>query len=383
MLARIELAAKSPGRLLSTVMKVVVFLPNWVGDVAMATPTLQALRSHFGSSISLLGVMRPYVADVLSGTNWFDQYFFYDPRSRNPQLSCRNLVRDLRAEKPDTVLLLTNSLRTGILAWLSGAKQRIGYAQYGRGPLLTDKLKFQKQRGRFVPTPTMQSYLKLTHFLGCPREARWPLHLETSTEDELAADRVWEQLSLPQGEKVVVFHNAGGWGGRASSKAWPLDHAAKLARKIASRHECSVLLICGPKERAMAAKTALAADHPRVKSLADQPLSIGLSKACVRRSRLMVSSDSGPRHFAAAFGVPLVTLFGPTHTVWGDTNYDQIISLQTDVPCGPCMQKTCPFGHHRCMEELTVEDVYAAVTQLLDRTAISKMNRISPLEIPA
>ena len=115
MLARIELAAKSPGRLLSTVMKVVVFLPNWVGDVAMATPTLQALRSHFGSSISLLGVMRPYVADVLSGTNWFDQYFFYDPRSRNPQLSCRNLVRDLRAEKPDTVLLLTNSLRTGIL----------------------------------------------------------------------------------------------------------------------------------------------------------------------------------------------------------------------------------------------------------------------------
>lgn len=383
MLADIELAAIAHGRLRSLIMKLAVFLPNWVGDVTMATPTLQAVRAHFGGQLNLLGVMRPYVADVLSGSDWFDKKLFYDPRSPDPQLSSRNLIRSLRIERPDSILLLTNSLRTGVLAWLSGAKQRIGYAQYGRGPLLTDKLKFEKQGGRFVPTSTMQGYLKLTRFLGCPQNKRWPISLETTTADELAADAIWKRLRLPSGSETVVFHNAGGWGGRAASKSWPLDHAAELAVKLARDEGLTVLFLCGPKERAMAAKTVLAASHPRVKSLADQSLSIGLSKACIRRSRLMVSSDSGPRHFAAAFGIPLVTLFGPTHTAWGDTDYDRMITLQHEVPCGPCMQKTCPLEHHRCMQELTVKRVYAAVTQLLHAPVATVMDQNNRLGISA
>ena len=383
MLARIELAASSHRRLLFDIMKLALFLPNWVGDLVMATPTLQALRSHFGSRLSLFGVMRPHVADVLSGTNWFEQQFFYDPRSKNPQLSCRHLVQRLRSEKPDAVLLLTNSLRTGLLAWCSGAKQRIGYAQYGRGPLLTDKLKFEKQNGRFAPSSTMLGYLKLTRFLGCPQGRCWPLHLDTTAEDEAGADVIWDRLNLPPGEKVVVFHNASEWGGPASSKAWPLRHAAKLARKIAAEQGLNVLLICGPQERAWVAKTALAAGHPRVKSLADQPLGIGISKACIRRSRFMVSCDSGPRHFAAAFGIPLVTLFGPTHTIWGDTKYKQTIELQESVSCGPCMQKICPLGHHQCMEELTVARVYDAVVQLLEQTAPREKICKPRLTVPA
>ena len=75
----------------------------------------------------------------------------------------------------------------------------------------------------------------------------------------------------------------------------------------------------GPDERESAREIVRAADHPHVVSLADQPLSIGLSKACVRRSALMITTDSGPRHFAAAFGTPVITLFGPTHIAWTRT----------------------------------------------------------------
>ena len=326
---------------------------------------------------------RPGVVDVLGGTKWFDRQFLYQPGSKDPQLTCRNLVRSLRREKPDSVLLLTNSLRTGVLAWLSGAKQRIGYAQYGRGPLLTEKLKFEKKAGRFVAAPTTQGYLTLTQFLGCPQGGHWPLHLDTAAKDEALADRIWDRLNLPSGDKVVVFHNAGGRGGRASAKAWPLEYAAQLSAKIATHLDLTVLLLCGPEERAVAAETVLLAKHPRVKSLADQSLSLGGSKACIRRSRLMVSSDSGPRHFAAAFDVPLVTLFGPTHTAWGDTQHRQTIELQQAVPCGPCMQKICPLGHHRCMRELTVDQVYKALTQLLDQTAGHLKRLTTPLGIPA
>ncbi len=148
-----------------------------------------------------------------------------------------------------------------------------------------------------------------------------------------------------------------------------MTHFAELAAWIATRHQLSVLVICGPQERAAALEIVARAGHPRVKSLAERPLSIGLSKACVRRSRLMISTDSGPRHFAAAFDVPVVTLYGPTHVAWGDTHYRHAVHLRREVPCGPCMKRICPLGHHRCMEELSVPHVAAAVERLLGQTA--------------
>ena len=346
-------------------MKIAIFLPNWIGDVVMATPALRRVREHFQSSAHLIGVMRPYVSQVLDGTNWLDEQLFYDPRSSDPTLRSWKLVRRLRASRPDTVLLLTNSLRTGILAWLSGASRRIGYAQYGRGPLLTDKLKFDKHRGRFVPSSAMDGYLRLTDLMGCASRPR-NIELATTAEDEAAADDVWRRLQLPPGRKVVVCHNGGGWGGQASSKSWPAEHAAELARRVATRIGLNVLFLCGPNERSEAAEIALLANHPMVKSLADQPLSIGLSKACVRRSRLMVSTDSGPRHFAAAFNIPVVSLYGPTHTAWGDTHYAREVRLQETVPCGPCMKRTCPLLHHQCMRDLTVDRVYDSVIRQLE-----------------
>src|SRR5439155_4651297 len=93
------------------------------------------------------------------------------------------------------------------------------------------------------------------------------------------------------------------------------------------------------------------------------------TKACVKRADLLISTDSGPRHFAAAFGRPVVALFGPTHIAWTDTFYPDEIQLQKRVPCGPCQRRTCPLDHHRCMTELTPDEVLAAATWLLDRHA--------------
>jgi heptosyltransferase-2 len=87
----------------------------------------------------------------------------------------------------------------------------------------------------------------------------------------------------------------------------------------------------------------------------------------MRRSRLLVSTDSGPRFFGIAFGLPVVTLFGPTHVEWTRTNYDREVCLQHAVPCGPCGRRGCPLGHHDCMRKLTVERVYAAVLAQLER----------------
>ena len=101
-------------------------------------------------------------------------------------------------------------------------------------------------------------------------------------------------------------------------------------------------------------------------SLGDTPLSLGLTKAVVKRSDLLVTTDSGPRHFAAAFDRPVVALFGPTHIEWTETYYAKEVRLQRKLSCGPCQQRVCPLGHHRCMRELSPTEVFAAAERLPD-----------------
>ena len=346
-----------------THMKLAVFLPNWIGDVVMATPTLRAVRNHFGPHATLIGVLRPYVADVLAGTSWLDERILYNPRAKDRRLRTWSMLKTLRAARPDAVLLLTNSLRTGVLAWASGAGQRIGYARNARGPLLTHKLYHPRVGRKWLPTPAIDAYLQLAYALGCrPEPPR--LELATLNADEAQADAIWNKYKLPPGDQVVMLNSGGAFG---AAKLWPAEYFAELARRIAIEQRMAVLVNCGPSERAIAAEIVRRAAHAGVVSLAEEEVPIGLNKACIRRSRLLVTTDSGPRFFAVAFGVPVVSLFGPTHIAWSQTHWAGEICLQREVPCGPCMQRTCPLEHHRCMRELSVDEVYAAVKRQLHR----------------
>ena len=102
-------------------------------------------------------------------------------------------------------------------------------------------------------------------------------------------------------------------------------------------------------------------------SLADErDLPIGLTKACIRRARMLVTTDSGPRYLGIAFERPVVTLFGPTDPRLVETHYERETCLSLALECQPCMERVCPLGHHRCMRDLSVEPVYAAVAKHLD-----------------
>ena len=101
-------------------MRLGVFLPNWVGDVVMATPALRAMRKLVGDG-QLIGIMRPYVAEVLAGTSWLDQRIIYDKPKGGLGVASREVYESLRAAKIDRVVLLTNSLRT---AWMERTRPR-------------------------------------------------------------------------------------------------------------------------------------------------------------------------------------------------------------------------------------------------------------------
>ena len=352
-------------------MTIAVFLPNWIGDVVMATPALRALRQHFAKA-TVIGVMRPYVASVLGPAPWLDRQLFLDATGPWSQRSLA-VAWKLRSERVELAVLFPNSFRTALVARLGGCRQRAGYRRYGRGWLLTTKLEpVRAADGRLQPSPIIDAYNRLAEAAGCP----WPgyrMELFTTAEDEQAADFIWQEAEFGSYPEVVCLNPGAAYG---AAKYWDAEYFARLAQDLADVRGSGVLILCGPQERDLARKIARLAGRPAVHALADlcpeaaipawPRLSLGLTKACIRRADLLVTTDSGPRHFAAAFDRPVLTLFGPTHIPWTETYYPRAVHLQKKVACGPCQLRVCPLDH-RCMKQLTPQEVFSAVGELLTR----------------
>ena len=342
-------------------MNIVVFLPSLIGDTVMATPTLRALRRGFPEG-RLTVVAKPNVVPVLDGLDWFDEVVRFHPRSKRSEERTWSIVRRLRRDSYDVAVLMPNSIRTAWISRLAGVRRRVGYDRYARGWLLTDRLAPPRDAaGRLLPCPIVEYYLQLARALGCPGDGV-RLELETTPADEAAADEACASLGVEASERLVCLNTGGAFG---PAKAWPAEYFGELARRLADECGVHVVVLCGPSEREEARKIVALSGHRRVGSLADLPLSLGLSKAMVRRAGLLVTTDSGPRHFAAAFGTPVVTLFGPTRIEWTRTNHPNAVHLYHPVPCGPCQRPTCSQGHHLCMRNLTPDRVFDASRRML------------------
>ncbi len=342
-------------------MKIAVICPQWIGDAVMATPALRTLRAHF-SQAQVIGILKPYIAGVLEGAPWFDRQWFLDSRGpwhqRWPAVAAR-----LRRHHVDLAVLFPNSFRSALVAWLGGCRRRVGYARYGRSVLLTDRLQpVRDARGQFLPSPAIDAYSRLVETIGCPRPS-YHMELFTTARDEAGANRIWQQAGFADYPEVICLNPGAAFG---SAKHWSAAAFAQLAQDLVDRRRSGVLVLCGPGERALAREIGARAHRPGVQTLADQPLSLGLTKACVRRADLLITTDSGPRHFAAAFDRPVVTLFGPTHRAWTITYHPKARHLQKKVACGPCQRRVCPLDH-RCMRELTPAEVLRAAEELLTR----------------
>src|SRR5438876_2350083 len=147
--------------------KILVVMPNWVGDAVMATPTLRAIRELYPAShISYL--MRRYVKPVFSGVPWADQLITYRTGKTKAKAGkgVFDLAARLRAGKFDLAILLPNSFKSALMCKMAGIERVVGYERDGRGFLLTDKLVPMKDKGKFVPTPAVRSFMGIAHYLG-------------------------------------------------------------------------------------------------------------------------------------------------------------------------------------------------------------------------
>lgn len=337
----------------------VVFLPGWVGDAVMATPALRALRQG-SPGAKVIAVGRPGPLAALEGSGLFDDAISSGTRGLS---NIWTTARRLRSEKPSQAVLFSNSFRVALIAVLAGCRERVGLAMHGRGWLLTKALIPERdERGHRAIVPALVDYNRIAVASGAEAPGH---HLELGLlpGDQAAAELVFGHEALA-GREVVILNPGAAFG---AAKFWPAGSFAQLALRLAETGR-GVLVLCGPAEADLARSIAREANHPRVAALPDASqghVSLGLSKACVARAALLVTTDSGPRHFAHAFNRPVVTLFGPTHIGWTETWHQGAIHIQKPLPCGPCQKRVCPLGHHQCMTSIEPGEVFAAAARLL------------------
>ena len=341
------------------VERLVVFLPNWVGDAVMFTPALRAIRARFGPArLALAGRAAPLAA--LAPCPWADETI----RDAGSVLA---LARALRRGRFDLAVLGPNSFRSALAARLAGAKRRVGYARDGRGWLLTDRLEAPRAAdGSWAKTPALDYYLELAGYLGCETGDK-RMELSVSAGDAAAAEELLTGAGADRARPIVLLNPGASFG---ASKMYPPGRFAAVADALIQRRGAQIIINAAPDEGEVAGAVERAMNESPLVNLAAVANSLGLLKALVARSKLMITNDTGPRHFAAALGVPVVTIFGATDPDWTTIYYERERIVRVRVSCGPCQRKTCrlPEGpkKHQCMLKIPPEMVLAAAEELLD-----------------
>ncbi len=348
---------------------ILVVLPTWVGDFVMATPILRAIRKRFPKA-RITFLMEPNLHDLVRGGDWMDECLEWPPKERRKPWNreYRKVAAALRARRLDWAVMLPNSARSALIAFMARAKRRIGYNRDGRGFLLTDRVPVKNRvDGKFVPVPMVEHYADLAKAIGCERPSD-RLELFTTPDCDESVRQRLEGVGARGSGPLVVISPGAKYG---AAKCWPPDRFACVADRLVEEQGASVVITCGPGEEGIA-RSIGSAMKQRGLVFDDPRLTLGELKSLVRRCDLLICNDAGPRHFAKAFDVPVVTVFGPTHVEWTATSYAAERIVRIDVDCGPCQKRDCPLGHVKCMTGVTVDAVFGAAIELLSENTTSQ-----------
>jgi heptosyltransferase-2 len=335
------------------VKRILVVAPNWLGDAVMALPAIADFRRALPDA-SIAVAARPAVAPLFSLVRDVDEVLLMPRRAPYPFSGV------------DTAILLPNSFHAALVTACSGVPRRWGYRTDCRGMLLTRAVD-PPRRG----THQVDAYQQLARRLGFPSGPSVP-RIDVPADVRAAGARLLRDAGW-NGEAPVVALAPGAAGGRA--KRWPAESFAELAVDLAGDH-VSVALVGAPADAETAASVVRAiGDRSSPVDLVgrtDVPMLAGVLANC----RTLVANDSGAMHVAAAIGVRVTAIFGPTDErqtaargevrlpSLGATGADHSIHLTHAVLtrrvwCRPCMLRECPLDHG-CMRGITVDAVASA-----------------------
>ena len=347
-------------------MKILIRATNWVGDAIMALPALRAVRAKF-SDAQIAIVAQPYVAHIYCDQQICNQLIHYDARGIHAGFSGRErLAQELRAQKFDVALLLQNAFDAAWLAWRANIPERIGYARDGRSLLLTKPVPVPKPGE--IPTHEKFYYLELLRSAGWVNSLSDESFITLSVPEEKrrrAAEFLVESGARPHAVRVAI----GAGASYGSAKCWPPPRFAELANRLQSQTDADIILFGTASEAAVSNAIAAEMRRPPIDligktTIADLP-------ALLSQCYLFIGNDSGAMHVAAAVGLPVVAVFGPTDPLGTAPVTPRCTIVQEKPYCSPCFLRRCPTDH-RCMTKITPDLVETAVRPWLSSIEVQR-----------
>jgi len=339
----------------SAIRSVLIKAPNWVGDNVFTFPAVAEARALFPSA-RLSVLVKKGIAPLWELVDGVGEVIPYDVRGGFKDLPAKAaLVRSIRARRFDLALIFPRSLEAAIWMLLSGVGERWGYAEEGRSPLLT--LRRTSPRG-YRHTHRIDYYYRLVADL--PEGTPAPLARIAVSDDLSAVAREALRKATGQAEwkRLYGIHPRASHG---PAKCWPVESYARLAGELASGEGRAAIVFGNPVESELAGRVARSAGG-RVFSLAGET-DLKQLAALISLCRVFIANDTGPLHLAAALGVPVVGIFGSSDPAATAPRGEKVRTIYKAVPCSPCLRRVCPTDF-RCMMEISVEEVRAAVEEL-------------------
>ncbi len=323
--------------------KILIIKPSSLGDIIHSLPVLDALDRRFpGAEIHWL--VAHGFEGILEGHPmlkrlWIIRKDEWKKIAKVPSTfaELRRLFRDLKEEKFDCVIDLQGLFRSGLIAKATGSSLRIGFkeAREGSTVFYTHTVKGGKD------IHAVDRYLKVAAFLGCDvTDVQFPFPLHRDP------DSAWPVY----GDYAVIAPGA-----RRPIKRWPAQKFGELASLLPLKS-----YVTGSRKERALADEVVKASKGNAESIAGKTDLKGLV-GIIKGARFMISNDTGTMHIAAALGVPVFALFGPTNPVRTGPYGNRHTIIWKSIPCAPCYRRICKTVH--CLNIITPEEVARVIRE--------------------
>lgn len=317
---------------------------NWVGDNILALPTYRALQHRYRAEGGIALAAPANVVTLMASSGLFKKVVPWNG-------STRQRIQSLRDGRFRRAIILPNSFRSAMVTFAAGIGERWGYTTDFRRLLLTHRVSRHDKRGH-----QLDDYTNLLAALSAPRVVD---EIPTVKLPQAMREKVRKQLRVlgVNLDRPLFGVHAGGLYGQA--KHWGDEKYCEVAARLRA-DGFDVILLTSPGERHQA--EAISANCNGIPIIGGDGDVLQLAGA-ISHCSVVITNDSGPLHVAAALAVPSVAVFGPTDpgrtVIPGATRV-----IRKEIGCVPCYQRECPLRHHRCMAEVSVDEVYNAAVGL-------------------
>ena len=340
--------------------KILVVGPSWVGDMVMAQSLFITLKQRFpGSHLSVLApdwtfplLQRMQEVDESLSGNFSHGELALGKRKR--------LGRELIGHNFTRAIVLPNSFKSALVPYHARIPHRVAWRGEMRQPLLTDCRKLDKENFPLM----VQRFVAL----GLPVSEKPPgdIPLPSLAVSGESQEQALARHGLGTGRPVLALCPGAEFG---DAKCWPYEHFADVANRFVGAG-WQVWLFGSGNDRLAAEAICADMDLQHLDHCHDLCGKTSLAEAIdlLALAQLSISNDSGLMHVSAALDVPVVSLYGSTSPDFTPPLANRVKLLHTEIECRPCFKRECPYGHKRCLTELSPERVSAAALDLIEIT---------------